>query len=73
MQIVGSNNEFRAVTWMGSQFVAVGGFEGVVVTSPNGVNWSTPSYTGAELLQNVIWDGNQLVVVGLDGAILTAQ
>ncbi|MEW8622622.1 MAG: hypothetical protein AB2559_13655 [Candidatus Thiodiazotropha endolucinida] len=73
---------FNAVIWTGEQFVAVGGsyfpmrLTGLVATSTDGVDWrllndtiSSPLYDVTPL-NDVAWDGNQLIAVSQNGSIL---
>jgi hypothetical protein len=57
-----------AVTWAGSQWVAVGSG---ILTSPTGAAW-TAATVGTQDLLGVAWSGDQLVAVGVSGAILTS-
>ena len=51
-----------AVTWTGSQFVAVGGF-GNVLTSPDGVTW-TNDFTGTSGFFQAVANANGTCVAG---------
>ena len=55
-----------AVTWTGSEFVAVGD-AGVVFASPDGLAWTERSAGVAEPLFGVTWTGSRLVAVGKRG------
>jgi len=65
----GTNTDLAAITWAGTQFVAVGD-QGTVVTSPDGTAW-TRRASGASLY-GVAWSGTTLVGVGPFGVILTS-
>ncbi len=65
------SNQLQAVTWSGSQFVAVG-YAGTILTSPDGVNWTTRTSGTTQILRAVTWSGSQFVVVGDEGTILTS-
>jgi len=63
-----------AVTWSGTQFVAVGAF-GTILTSPDGVAWTKRRSGTTESLTGIVWSGAQFVVVGNaagNGVILTS-
>jgi hypothetical protein len=57
--------EYRSVTWTGSQFVAVGGFGGVeqASASPDGVIWTSLKMLDGGGVLSVVWTGNQLVAL----------
>jgi hypothetical protein len=61
----------QAVTWTGSQAVAVGQ-GGTVLTSPDGVAWTKRSSGVTTALSSVIWSGSQLLAVGDGGVALTS-
>jgi photosystem II stability/assembly factor-like uncharacterized protein len=69
--------EVRAVTYTGSQYVAVGDPEPYVGTSPDGISWTVqalPAAVGAyPYLDDVTWNGQLLVAVGYDGLIVTSD
>jgi|GEM_PF-1101409 len=66
-----SFSDLHAVTWTGSQFVAVGDF-GAILTSPTGTAWTLRSSgTGHDLLAASM-AGTRIVVPGEDGVILTS-
>jgi hypothetical protein len=53
---------WKAVTWSGSQFVAVGQ-HGIIVTSPDGITWTQrPAPRG--MFSDVAWSGTRFVAVG---------
>jgi len=71
-----------AVTWTGTQFVAVGGTwngdpdsgDAVILTSPDGAAWTVqapPAGTTTQLFA-LTWDGKQLVAVGFYGTVATS-
>ena len=61
--------DLKAVIWSGSQFVAVGA-DVTVLTSPDGVTWTSQnSISGG--FYGVTSDGDQVVVVGEGGRIIT--
>ena len=66
---------FRVI-YTGSLFVAVGGPNPWVDTSPDAVSWSAqplPPAVGAyPYLDDVAWDGRSLVAVGMSGLIVTS-
>jgi len=68
--------EERAVTHTGSQYVAVGGPQPCVGTSPDAITWTAqplPATVGAyPYLNDVTWDGRLLVAAGNDGLIVTS-
>ncbi len=67
----------RAVAWSGSQFVAVG-YNGTVpgtyniLTSPDGVTWTSRNSGSSATLYGVAWSGAQFAAVGDYGYILTS-
>ena len=73
----------KSVAWSGTKFVAVGG--NTILTSSDGVTWTTQTLGTANTLSSVIWAGNQFVAVGdgpgsvgavftsLDGVTWTTQ
>ncbi len=77
-QTIPADGYLSAVTWGGSQFVAVG-TQGqprrplpLIVTSPDGVMWTERSPpASAESLEGVAWSGERFVAVGT-GTILTS-
>jgi len=71
--LVGANNILNAVTWSGTQFVAVGG-PGTVLTSPDGITWTSRTSGTGNALYGVAWSGTQFVAVGsgTGGIILTS-
>jgi hypothetical protein len=60
---------YAEVIWEGTQFIAVGE-RGDVVTSSDGVTWTTQ--TSGSDIQSVIWDGSQFVAVGDQGKLITS-
>lgn len=56
------------VAWNGSQFTAVGTLgdtgPGVVMTSPDGVGWTTTDLPSAVSLETIIWGGSQWLGAG---------
>jgi len=60
------------VTWTGSQLVAVGA-EGLILTSPNGTDWTSRNSTTRNVLYTVSSNGDQIVVAGNKGTILTSS
>ena len=55
-------NSLYALAWTGSRLVAVG--YGTVLTSPDGVNWTTQVSGSGLVLQSVAWTGAELVAAG---------
>jgi hypothetical protein len=63
------------VSWSGTEFVAVGwNFStGVIMTSPDGVAWTTLQFSGiSQQLAGITWSGTRFVIVGAGGTILTS-
>ena len=52
-------------------FVAVG-FSGTILTSPDGITWTTRTSGTTYGLNGVTWSGTQFVAVGFSGTILTS-
>ena len=61
----------RAVTWTGTQFVAVG--PDIAATSPDGTTWITRKVGTECILTAVTWTGSQLVAVGYVDAVSGPQ
>ena len=59
------------VVWSGSLFVAVGDV-GKIVTSPDGITWTTRTSGTTQTLQGVYWDGSRFLAVG-DGATILSS
>lgn len=68
----GTTHWLRAVTWTGTQLVAVGDV-GTILTSPDGVTWTSRTSGASEQLQGVAWTGSRLVAVGWGGPIVTSS
>ena len=67
----------KSVDWHGDPVVAVGSkFTGVVdcavLTSPDGINWTSANPGTTNFLLTVNWDGSQLIAAGYLGTILTS-
>lgn len=75
-----------SVVWSGTQFVAVGANQnyfgrngtntgignGIIITSPDGVKWTTRSSDTTKGLNSISWSANQFVAVGWGGNIITS-
>ena len=59
------------VVWNGSQFVAVGDV-GKIMTSPDGITWTTRTSGTTQTLQGVYWDGSRYLAVGNGATILSS-
>jgi hypothetical protein len=59
------------VVWSGSLFVAVG-YGGKIVTSPDGITWTTRNSGTTQRLNGVYWDGSRFLAVG-DGATILSS
>lgn len=70
----------NGVAWSGTQFVAVGGDAdpdddvdaAIIMTSPNGVDWTPRTNAAKGGLYSVAWSGTQFVAVGTNGQIFTS-
>jgi len=60
------------VTWTGSQLVAVGG-KGLILTSPNGIDWTSRYAEPRDPLWAISANSDQIVAVGSFGTILTSS
>lgn len=61
-----------ALTWDGNRFVGLGS-GGSVLTSPDGIAWSTRNEPLATFaIHSVVWNGSQYVGVGIFSTILTS-
>jgi len=67
----GTTQSLNGVAWSGTQFVAVG-ISGIILTSPNGIAWTTRTSGTGLPLDGVNWSGTQFVAVGAGGIILTS-
>jgi hypothetical protein len=65
-QYAGITQPLFNVTWLGSQFVALGygGTGGTILTSPDGHTWTAQNSATSQALWGVTWSGSQFVVVG---------
>ena len=65
----------KSVAWSGTMYVAVG-LNSTVLTSPDGVTWTSQTLGTPNTLSSVTWDGSQFVAVGdapgSVGAVLTS-
>ncbi|MEM7384223.1 MAG: hypothetical protein AAF514_04700 [Verrucomicrobiota bacterium] len=69
----GTNYWLRAVAWTGKFYVAVGN-GGTILKSSNGVRWSQVAKSLAdEKWTDVVWTGEEIVVVGDEGAMATGN
>jgi len=82
----GTTTDLTAVTSTGpTLLVAVGGrlsptqdglqagADGIILTSPDGINWTNRTPEGAlGLIRDITWTGSQLIAVGSSGLILTS-
>ena len=69
----GTTNSLYEVIWADSQFVAVGAGS-TILMSVDGTTWSvssTPAYYGT--LKGIAYSGSRLVVVGLNGRIISYE
>ena len=66
-----TGNSLLAITWTGSQFVAVGAL-GTILMSPDGATWTSHNQAPTSDLAGVTWTGGELVAVGSVGTILTS-
>lgn len=62
---------FRDVMYANGQFVAIRD-GGKIMTSPDGLTWTSRSSGTTSSLRTIIWDGSQYVVGGQNGTILTS-
>jgi hypothetical protein len=49
------------ISWNGSQFMTVG-WDGIIATSPDGINWTERNSPFTTVNRCVIWDGSQFLV-----------
>jgi hypothetical protein len=65
--------KLNAVTWIGTQFIAVAGQAGTaaIVSSTDGVTW-TARNAGSSPLRGVGWSGTLAVIVGDSGTVFTS-
>ena len=63
--------DFRDVLFANGQFVTVREAGGIM-TSPNGITWTTRSSGTTSDLRAVIWDGTKYVIAGQSGKILSS-
>jgi hypothetical protein len=67
----GDDGPFRDVVHANGKFVAVRDGGGIM-TSPDGLAWTSRFSTTTRTLLSVIWDGGRFVVAGENGTILTS-
>jgi uncharacterized protein YjdB len=64
----GTTYALMGITWTGTQFVTVGASsypaESIIMTSPDGINWTVRASGTWTNLNAVTWTGTQLVAVG---------
>ena len=68
----GNNVRFNDVIFADGQFIAVGD-SGVIITSPDGINWTTRTSGTSNNLQGITYGNGLFVVVGASGNILTSS
>lgn len=62
-----------SVTWGNGIFVAVGD-NGLIISSPDGINWTKQDYAGYNnFLKHIIWTGSHFVAVGSEGLIISSD
>jgi len=64
----------NSISWSGSRYAAVGGnwYSGLILTSPDGITWTSQTFDSTMILQSVAWGGTQFVAVGAGGVIVTS-
>ncbi|MGC8967977.1 MAG: hypothetical protein ACP5JV_06590 [Thermus sp.] len=67
----GSDKNLYGVAYGNGTFVAVG-WDGTILTSPDGVNWTARTSGTSNNLNAVTYGNGTFVVVGLGGTILTS-
>lgn len=67
-----TNDAFFGVAYGNGKFVVTGYFEPVVLTSPDGVTWTTHTIAPYAYLRGVVWGNGVFVAVGNGGRILTS-
>lgn len=68
--VVDTESEY-GVAWSGSLWVAVG-YDGRVISSPDGITWTSETSGTSEILWKITWGDAQFVVVGYNGIVLTS-
>jgi hypothetical protein len=66
-----TGNNLRAITYANNTFVSVGD-AGTVISSPDGVTWTTQTCSMSESLSGIAYGNGAFVVVGTGGTILTS-
>lgn len=66
-----SFDHVQDLVWANDQFVAVGK-NGLVMTSPDGMTWTTHRWRSADDLSVVTWDGHQYLAAGKVGLLLSS-
>jgi hypothetical protein len=66
-----TGNSLMGVAWNGVHYVAVGHL-GTVLTSPDGIDWTTRSSGTDARLSGIAWNGSHFIAVGESGAILSS-
>lgn len=60
------------VAWGNNEFVTVGD-KGLILASPDGVNWQLRHSGTSQALLGLEWDGNRFISTGLNGAIVRSK
>ena len=66
-----SSRKLHGVTYGNGLFVAVGK-KGAILTSPDGLTWTTRSVTSDSYIERIIWANNRFVGVGEAGLMVTS-
>jgi len=64
-------NKLNDVAWLNNQFIAVGN-NGAILTSPDGMTWTTQASGVAASLYNVAWNGSVYVATGTSNTVLSS-
>lgn len=67
----GLNGILLNVAWGGGQWVGVG-TNGMVLTSPDGIQWTSRQRVNTNHLFGIVWNGSRWVAVGNAGTVLTS-
>lgn len=68
----GTVSSLASVTWLGTQFVAVGA-TGTILTSPDGLAWTPRTSGTTSRLNGLAWSGRRMVAVGTAGIVVTSS
>jgi hypothetical protein len=76
----GMFSDFSDLTWINNQFVAVGSTynammqpESIIISSPDGINWTRQAVGTTASLRRVAWGGGQFMAVGSNSMLTSTD